>query len=66
MSRKILTSVLEERAKFYAAQWLAPNGVDPSTGKPRWGPNLVLRDMENLAYKDEFDCVLANMRDYMG
>ena len=66
MSRNLSVSVLEDRAKFYAYQWLSPDVTDPSTGKPRFGPKLVLRDMQNLAYKDEFNVVYANMNDLMG
>ena len=66
MSRKLLTDVLDERGKYYAHQWLSPDVLAPNTGKPRFGPCVVLRDMENLAYKDEFEVVLAAMNQHMG
>ncbi len=66
MSRNLNVAVLEDRAKFYAQQWLSPDVAAPITGKPRFGPKLVLRDMQNLAYKDEFDVVYANLNEYMG
>lgn len=66
MSRTLLVPVMKERAKFYAQQWLSPDATDPSTGKPRWGPKMVLVDMEKLAYKDTFDAIYAFMNDLMG
>ena len=66
MSRELLIDVMEGRAKFYAQQWLSPDATDPSTGKPRWGPKMVLRDMQNLAMKDAFNAIYDFMSQYMG
>lgn len=66
MSRALNTATLAARGEFYAVQWLSPDIVDPTTGKPRFGPAMVLRDLHNLAFKDEFDVVFEALNDNLG
>ena len=66
MTRAFDSASCAARGEFYALQWLSPEVSDPTTGKPRWGPAMVLRDMHNLAFKDEFDIVFAAMNDNLG
>lgn len=66
MARNLLLPVMEARAKFYAQQWLSPDATDPATGKPRWGPKMVLVDMQKLAMKDAFDAIYGFMSEIMG
>ena len=66
MTRVFEADVCAERGKFYSSQWLARDEKDPSTGKPRYGPAMVLRDMHNLAFKDEFEVVMEAMRGELG
>ncbi len=65
MSRKILESILADRGEYYAAQWLSRDEKGPK-GNPRFGPKMVLRDMHNLTYKDEFEVTMQSLRDNMG
>lgn len=66
MARNLNVAALTGRGEFYALQWLSPDVTDPSTGKPRFGPALVLRDLHHLTFKDEFDVVFEAMRGELG
>ena len=65
MSRNLNESVLVSRGEYYASQWLARDEKGPK-GNPRFGPSMVLRDMHNLTYKDEFEVTMQSLRDNMG
>ncbi len=62
-----MTEVLDQRAKYYAQQWLSPNIKNPDVvGAWRGGPNLVLRDLYNLGLKDVFEYILEALRGNLG
>ena len=66
MPRALETAACAARGEFYAEQWLSRDEKDPTTGKPRYGPAMVLRDLHNLAFKDEFEIVFEAMRGELG
>lgn len=66
MSRNLNVEALTGRGEFYAFNWISPDVADPSTGKPRYGPAMVLRDLHHLSFKDEFEIVFEAMRGELG
>ncbi len=66
MTRAFNSAACAARGEFYALQWLSAEVPDPTTGKPRYGPAMVLRDLHNLCFKDEFEVVFAAMNDNLG
>ena len=65
MTREFNAEVCAARGEYYAQQWLSRDEKGPK-GNPRFGPAMVLRDMHNLAYKDEFEVVMQGLRDNLG
>ncbi len=65
MTREFNAEVCAARGEYYAQQWLSRDEKGPK-GNPRFGPAMVLRDMHNLAYKDEYEVVMQGLRDSLG
>ena len=65
MTREFNAEVCAARGEYYAQQWLSRDEKGPK-GNPRFGPAMVLRDMHNLAYKDEYEVVMQGLRDNLG
>ncbi len=61
--RELDTATLVGRAKHYASAFLNP--VRERNGRPIDGPAYVMRDMFALTFKDEFDAVAAEIREWM-
>jgi len=66
MARPLETFTLDNRAKELAGEWLRPDRKSRSGKRFVGGPSLVMQDMYNFTYKDEFEYMLARLKDYMG
>ncbi len=66
MSRTLLTKTLDGFAKYLAVEFLKPDEKHPRVDKFVGGRGLVMQDLQNLTFKDEFDHVLKAFRGRLG
>lgn len=66
MPRTLLTKTLDGFAKYLAVEFIKPDAKHPRIDKFVGGRGLVMQDLENLTYKDEFEHVLAALRGRLG
>ena len=64
--RQLDTVTLDDKARFWAGEWLRPDIKSPSGLVFVGGPSLVLQDLHNTTFKDEFDYMLAAVKEWMG
>jgi len=65
MARSLDSATLEAAARYYAAEFLRPDAVD-AAGVPSGGPAFVMGQFYNFTFKDEFETLLAEIREHLG
>lgn len=66
MPRTLLTDTLNGFAKYLAVEFLKPDVRHARVDKFIGGQGLVMQDLYNLTYKDEFEHVLKSFRGLLG
>lgn len=66
MPRTLLTKTLDGFAKYLAVEFIKPDVKHQRIDKFVGGRGLVMQDLENLTYKDEFEHVLRAFRGLLG
>lgn len=64
--RKLDTATLDGAAKYFREQFGRPTKIRPQTGRRIAGTGLVVQDLHNLTFKDEFEYVVGRMLHDMG
>lgn len=67
MARSLDEGTLQGRAEYYAARFLGADRPHPlDAGRFVDGPSFVLADLFGLTFKDEFEPVVAELRELLG